>query len=309
MAAPPRLLVRQPTAGQTPLLPFALLQTPHDGAAHPRYVFTAALLRWPIALSKCLQSPPASFACLTGMLLRPLAHLALQEEPQPYVQPQGAAAESGWGAAAAVPPAAGPTAGSWASIAATRQEQQPTAAQAPAQWEQGAPTAAPAVLWPELTQEQPAAAAASDQQAGTEAPPALLEAAVVAPARPSFLAALAPAQADVAALALPGLRNEMGEFNCFLNVVLQCLWRCDAFRREVGGGGWAGGWAGGRVGGWAGGWADGCRLPGARLPFQGSGSLAPVPATFPLYPPLPRHDTARIAPDGPRRRRCRRRCR
>lgn len=34
-------------------------------------------------------------------------------------------------------------------------------------------------------------------------------------------------------LALPGLRNEAGELNCFLNVVLQCLWRCADFRSEV----------------------------------------------------------------------------
>lgn len=54
--------------------------------------------------------------------------------------------------------------------------------------------------------------------------------------RLNFLAALAPDQAEVAALALPGLRNESGEFNCFLNVVLQCLWRCEEFRFEVGGG-------------------------------------------------------------------------
>lgn len=50
----------------------------------------------------------------------------------------------------------------------------------------------------------------------------------------SFLSVLAPEQAEVAALSLPGLRNESGEFNCFLNVVLQCLWRCADFRAEVG---------------------------------------------------------------------------
>jgi hypothetical protein len=49
----------------------------------------------------------------------------------------------------------------------------------------------------------------------------------------NFLKAVAPRQAEVAALSLPGLRNESGEFNCFLNVVLQCLWRCEAFRSQV----------------------------------------------------------------------------
>jgi hypothetical protein len=43
-----------------------------------------------------------------------------------------------------------------------------------------------------------------------------------------------PAGPDAAARALPGLRNEAGDFNCFLNVVLQCLWRCADFRRQVG---------------------------------------------------------------------------
>ena len=28
----------------------------------------------------------------------------------------------------------------------------------------------------------------------------------------------------------PGLQNETGEYNCFLNVVVQCLWHCRAFR-------------------------------------------------------------------------------
>lgn len=34
-------------------------------------------------------------------------------------------------------------------------------------------------------------------------------------------------------VALPGLRNEVGEYNCFLNVIVQCLWRCGEFRQEV----------------------------------------------------------------------------
>ena len=32
------------------------------------------------------------------------------------------------------------------------------------------------------------------------------------------------------AAAAPGLQNQMGEYNCFLNVVVQCLWHCAAFR-------------------------------------------------------------------------------
>ena len=27
-----------------------------------------------------------------------------------------------------------------------------------------------------------------------------------------------------------GLQNETGEYNCFLNAVVQCLWHCAAFR-------------------------------------------------------------------------------
>jgi ubiquitin C-terminal hydrolase len=32
---------------------------------------------------------------------------------------------------------------------------------------------------------------------------------------------------------LPGLRNSYGEFNCFLNSVLQCLWQCRQFRNGL----------------------------------------------------------------------------
>ena len=35
-------------------------------------------------------------------------------------------------------------------------------------------------------------------------------------------------------LALPGLRTETGEYNCFLNAVVQCVWHCAAFRQQVG---------------------------------------------------------------------------
>ena len=39
----------------------------------------------------------------------------------------------------------------------------------------------------------------------------------------------ARASAD-AATAGPGLQNDPGEYNCFLNVIVQCLWHCTAFR-------------------------------------------------------------------------------
>jgi ubiquitin C-terminal hydrolase len=36
-----------------------------------------------------------------------------------------------------------------------------------------------------------------------------------------------------AEVATPGLQNEAGEYNCFLNVVIQCLWHCGPFRKMV----------------------------------------------------------------------------
>ncbi len=33
---------------------------------------------------------------------------------------------------------------------------------------------------------------------------------------------------------LAGMRNETGEYNCFINVIIQCLWRCAEFRQQVG---------------------------------------------------------------------------
>ncbi len=32
------------------------------------------------------------------------------------------------------------------------------------------------------------------------------------------------------AAAGPGLQNQIGEYNCFLNVIIQCLWHCRSFR-------------------------------------------------------------------------------
>ena len=39
-----------------------------------------------------------------------------------------------------------------------------------------------------------------------------------------------PAAAAAEDLRAPGLTNEAGEYNCFLNVIIQCLWRCADFR-------------------------------------------------------------------------------
>ena len=34
--------------------------------------------------------------------------------------------------------------------------------------------------------------------------------------------------------ATPGLQNQIGEYNCFLNVVVQCLWHCREFKYRFG---------------------------------------------------------------------------
>ena len=47
-------------------------------------------------------------------------------------------------------------------------------------------------------------------------------------------AAAAAAEIEGGDLGLAGLRNETGEYNCFLNVIIQCLWRCADFRQQVG---------------------------------------------------------------------------
>ena len=33
--------------------------------------------------------------------------------------------------------------------------------------------------------------------------------------------------------AAPGLQNQTGEYNCFLNVIIQCLWHCRDFRDRL----------------------------------------------------------------------------
>jgi len=52
-----------------------------------------------------------------------------------------------------------------------------------------------------------------------------------APAAGARLAAASTKGA--AAVARPGLQNEAGECNCFLNVIIQCLWHCSAFRARL----------------------------------------------------------------------------
>ena len=56
----------------------------------------------------------------------------------------------------------------------------------------------------------------------------------VAPEQPGWRSAVmtgqeVPGQAAPA----PGLTNAAGEYNCFLNVIVQCLWHCGDFRQQV----------------------------------------------------------------------------
>ena len=39
--------------------------------------------------------------------------------------------------------------------------------------------------------------------------------------------------AAVVGIATPGLQNEGGEYNCFLNCILQCLWNCQELRPTI----------------------------------------------------------------------------
>lgn len=34
-------------------------------------------------------------------------------------------------------------------------------------------------------------------------------------------------------VATPGLQNNAGEYNCFLNCIIQCLWHCGEFKQHV----------------------------------------------------------------------------
>jgi len=40
-------------------------------------------------------------------------------------------------------------------------------------------------------------------------------------------------QLAVANIATPGLQNNAGEYNCFLNCILQCLWNCQELRPTI----------------------------------------------------------------------------
>jgi len=40
-------------------------------------------------------------------------------------------------------------------------------------------------------------------------------------------------QLAVAGIATPGLQNNAGEYNCFLNCILQCLWNCKELRPTI----------------------------------------------------------------------------
>jgi hypothetical protein len=125
-------------------------------------------------------------------------------------------------------PPAGPPPGSWAARVAKRPGlaalRSTAGQQVPADsgWsfvgEQGSP---PRVPTPEVV---PTEAAAAARAAGETLP--LLQRGATA-ARGGAERSKGPS------LALPGLRNEAGDFNCFLNVVLQCLWRCADFRQQV----------------------------------------------------------------------------
>lgn len=63
-------------------------------------------------------------------------------------------------------------------------------------------------------------------------------AAYAAAAAASGGAAMAEGSNDSTALvvASPGLQNAIGEYNCFLNVIIQCLWHCASFRGAFAGG-------------------------------------------------------------------------
>jgi len=42
-----------------------------------------------------------------------------------------------------------------------------------------------------------------------------------------------PCQPESSSQLAAGLQNSAGEFNCFLNVIIQCLWYCSCFRTAV----------------------------------------------------------------------------
>ncbi len=58
------------------------------------------------------------------------------------------------------------------------------------------------------------------------------QAAAYAAAASGGIGAVPEGSGDSTALvvATPGLQNAIGEYNCFLNVIIQCLWHCASFR-------------------------------------------------------------------------------
>lgn len=50
---------------------------------------------------------------------------------------------------------------------------------------------------------------------------------------PTWLSAAQSGLASASAQQGTGLRNATGEYNCFLNVIIQCLWHCASFRHAV----------------------------------------------------------------------------
>jgi hypothetical protein len=108
----------------------------------------------------------------------------------------------------------------------------PAASAAPPSPPSGAAAPLGLAAWPSPGEDQEDADLAAAMKASME------EQGRPAAASP-WIAALGGAPATAAAatggeeLAAPGLSNETGEYNCFLNVVVQCLWHCSDFSAAV----------------------------------------------------------------------------
>ncbi|KAL4433796.1 hypothetical protein ABPG75_000237 [Micractinium tetrahymenae] len=220
---PPSVARLGSRAAAAPQVAAALLSGGSSG--HPGWQDKPAALPEPAAEAVSPPSPAggedAELAALLGMM-------GLDSEEQGAAAAAAAAAPptgTSWG-----PPLAPPAAGtSWAQRASAglggeADSTSPTAA------------AAAAAAWPVPGQSQ------EDTELEAAIQASLAEAAAAAvgsPLRPSSrgpAAGEAPAPVPAAAdggLGLAGLRNEAGEYNCFLNVIIQCLWRCADFRQQV----------------------------------------------------------------------------
>ncbi|KAI7841106.1 hypothetical protein COHA_005331 [Chlorella ohadii] len=178
----------------------------------------------------------AAAAAIPGFTPLPPAASPSKKAAAPAAAPAAAAAPvtlpATQQAAAAATPAADAAAADRPMGAERRQQQQAVQQQAVQQPAQQRPTSPQDQL---LARAGSSSSVGSTGGAGSGAAGSSKQTSPAVDAKPglNFLAALAPEQAEVAVLALPGLRNESGEFNCFLNVVLQCLWRCADFRAEV----------------------------------------------------------------------------